>query len=350
MKGRTAKRWSGSHRHLTERTDMPTFDTPQPIEVVVELGVGDIHVAAADRHDTVVSVQPSNPAKPSDVAAAEQTRVELADGVLQVKASKGWKRYAFWGSGESIEVRIEVPAGSHLRGDVGIAALRTTGTLGDCRYKAGAGDITVAHVAGSAQIATGTGTIRVDRIGGPATIKNANGDVSVGEVVGDVEVRVANGKITVDRAHAAVTAKTANGDISLDEVASGVVVAQTARGKVDVGVRAGVAAWLDLHTGFGQVRNLLETTGRPEPSEETVEVRARTAFGDITVRRAGRGPTTADDELPAVTPASPSPMPTPPGSLPPSPGTGHGPEATAAAAGGMAPSNSLWSQPRSLHL
>jgi hypothetical protein len=108
-------------------------------------------------------------------------------------------------------------------------------------------------------------------------------------VVGDVEVRVANGKITVDRAHAAVTAKTANGDISLDEVASGVVVAQTARGKVDVGVRAGVAAWLDLHTGFGQVRNLLETTGRPEPSEETVEVRARTAFGDITIRRAAPG-------------------------------------------------------------
>jgi hypothetical protein len=329
---------------------MPTFDTPAPIEVIVELGVGDIRVAAGDRPDTVVSVQPSDPAKPSDVAAAEQTRVEFADGVLQVKASKGWKRYAFWGGGESIEVRIEVPTGSQLRGDVGIAELRATGTFGDFRYKAGAGDITIAHVAGSAHVATGTGTIRIERIDGATTVKNANGDVSVGEVVGDLEVKVANGTITVGRAHAAVTVKTANGDVHLDDVASGVVVAQTARGKVDVAVRAGVAAWLDLHTGFGHVRNLLETTGRPEPSEETVEVRARTGLGDITVRRANDGPTAAHEEVPAVPSASPSPIRSSSATPPPSPGSGQGPEAAAAAAGGMARTKSLWSQPRSLHL
>ncbi len=268
---------------------MPTFDTPQPISVNIDLGVGDIRVVAGDRADTLVDVQPSNPAKASDVTAAEQTRVELANGVLQIKAPKGWRRYSFRGGHESIEVRIELPTGSQLRGQAGVAGLRSSGTLGECRYRTGAGDISLEHVAGAVELTTGTGTVRIDGIGGPATIKNSNGDTWIGEVVGDVHVKAANGKIAVGQAHAAVTAKTANGDVDLGEVASGVVVAATACGKVHVAVRAGVAAWLDLHTGFGHVHNLLDTSDHPEPSEDTVEVRARSSFGDITVCRADIG-------------------------------------------------------------
>jgi len=57
-------------------------------------------------------------------------------------------------------------------------------------------------------------------------------------------------------------------------------------GRVDIGIRLGVAAWLDLDTKFGKVYNDLESTARPQPGEPTVEVRARTSFGDITIHRA----------------------------------------------------------------
>ena len=70
---------------------MPTFDTPQPISVTLDVGMGDIQVVASDRTDTVVDVRPSDPAKKSDVTAAEQTRVEYASGRLLVKAPKGWR-------------------------------------------------------------------------------------------------------------------------------------------------------------------------------------------------------------------------------------------------------------------
>jgi DUF4097 and DUF4098 domain-containing protein YvlB len=268
---------------------MPAFETPEPISVTVELGVGDLRIVTSDRADTVVEVEPSDPAKSSDVTAAEQTRVEYANGVLQIKAPKGWKRYSFRGGGESIDVQIELPTGSQLRGEAALAALRSTGPLGECRYKTGGGDINVEQVEGTAELTTAMGVVRVERIGGPATVKNGNGDTWIGEVVGDLQVNAANGKIVVEQAHAAVTAKTANGDIHLDEVARGVVVARTACGKVAVGVRSGVAAWLDLHTGFGHVHNLLDAGGRPGSSEDTVEVRARSSFGDITIRRADIG-------------------------------------------------------------
>jgi len=55
---------------------MSTFDTPRPILVDLELGVGDVRVSAGERTDTTVEVRPSDPAKQSDVDAAAQTRVE----------------------------------------------------------------------------------------------------------------------------------------------------------------------------------------------------------------------------------------------------------------------------------
>jgi DUF4097 and DUF4098 domain-containing protein YvlB len=100
-----------------------------------------------------------------------------------------------------------------------------------------------------------------------------------------VRVKAANGRITIDRARAAATVKTANGDLRLGEVERGAVLAESANGKIDVGIRDGVAAWLDLKTAFGNVQNDLQASDRPTPDEEAVDVHARTAYGDITIRR-----------------------------------------------------------------
>ena len=281
---------------------MPTFDTPEPISVTVEFGVGDLRIVASDRTDTMVEVRPSDPAKKADVTAAEQTRVEYAGGRLLIKAPKNWRQYTFRGGGESVDVQVELPAGSQLRGETGMAALRCRGRLGECRYKTGigdiqldqagavqlrtgVGDITVERAGGDTELTTGSGSLRIDGIDGTAVVKNSNGDTWIGRVTGDVRVNAANGRISVDQASGAVAAKSANGDVRLGEVAHGAVLAQTGFGKVEIGIRDGVAAWLDLNTRYGTVRNDLDTADRPGAGEEAVEVRARTAFGDITIHR-----------------------------------------------------------------
>jgi putative adhesin len=281
---------------------MPTFDTPEPISVTVELGVGDLRIVASDRTDTTVEVRPSDAAKKADVAAAEHTLVEYAGGRLLIKAPKSWRQYTFRGGGESIDVQIELPAGSHLRGETGVAALRCQGRLDECRYKTGAGDlqldqagavqlrtgigdITLEQADGDAEVTTGSGSVRIDRIDGPAVVKNSNGDTWIGEITGNLRVNAANGRISVDRACETVAAKSANGDVRLGEVGHGTVLAETALGKVEIGIRDGVAAWLDLNTRFGSVHNDLGPSERPGPGEDAVEVRARTSFGDITINR-----------------------------------------------------------------
>ena len=163
------------------------------------------------------------------------------------------------------------------------------------QLRTGVGDVTVDRAAGDAEVTTGSGAVRIDGIDGAAVVKNSNGDTWIGEVTGDLRVNAANGRISVDRAHATVAAKTANGDVRLGEVARGAVVAETALGKVEVGIRDGVAAWLDLNTRFGNVRNDLDAADRPGPGEDAVEVRARTSFGDITIRRSPPNDTGKDE-------------------------------------------------------
>ncbi len=49
---------------------------------------------------------------------------------------------------------------------------------------------------------------------------------------------------------------------------------ETASGGLEIGVREGTAAWIDATTKFGRVHNDLTPADRPEPSAETVQVRA----------------------------------------------------------------------------
>jgi DUF4097 and DUF4098 domain-containing protein YvlB len=281
---------------------MNRFATPDPIAVHLELVVGHARVEAADRIDTVVTVSPSRPERPGDVAAAEQTTVDLDHDVLTVKAPKGWRQWMPWSGDASIDVVIEVPSGSDLRGSAALATIRTSGRLGELRYKVSSGDlhvdeaaavdlttsagsISVQRATGRVEVRTSVGTVRIGTVDGVAVIKNTSGDTEIREVTGDVEVSSANGAIRVDRAGSAVRAKTANGDVTIGQVSRGAVTAQTARGDVEIGVRDGVAAWLDLHTGFGATSNQLDASGPPAAGEDSVEVRASTAFGDITIRR-----------------------------------------------------------------
>lgn len=283
---------------------MPTFDTPQPIRVTVELGAGDVRIVATDRADTNVEVNPTDPTSEPDVTAAKQTRVEYSSGRLLVKAPRpgGFKRYAFWQGGDSVDILIGLPAGSQLQGESATAAFHCSGRLGKCHLKTGtgeiqlaetgpvklttgAGDISLERATGDTELTAGSGAIWVGSIHGPATVKAANGDTRIGELTADLRISTANGAIVVDRAQAGVSAKTAKGDIQLGQLTRGAVTAQTGFGKVDLGVGQGVCAWLDLNTGHGTVRSELNASRPPEPGEETVEVHARSGFGDISVRR-----------------------------------------------------------------
>ncbi|MER5362596.1 DUF4097 family beta strand repeat-containing protein [Streptomyces sp. NPDC002785] len=278
---------------------MPSYETPEPITAVLEFEVGDVRITASKRQDTVVEVLPSNGADEADVRAVQQTKVTYANGTLTVK---GPKKRSLFGKSGSIDVTVDLPAGSHIRGTSPMGDYVCDGPLGECRVKTSLGDIRLAE-AGATNLRTDHGDIRVDRavgdaeihgsgrvdigeISGAATVKNGNGETMIGEITGDLKANAANGRITVGVAHASVEVKSANGAISVKQVARGVIDLHTAIGDVEIGIRESTAAWLDVNSKVGTVRNTLGATEGPSTSDETVEIHARTSVGDIVIRRA----------------------------------------------------------------
>ncbi|MFD7324851.1 DUF4097 domain-containing protein [Streptomyces sp. NPDC059875] len=296
---------------------MPTFETPEPISAVVELDAGTARITAGKRTDTVVEVLPRDGSNDKDVRAVQQTQVSCSGGRLSVKTPKN---RSVFGKPGAVEVTIELPAGSDVRGTTGLGHFYCEGRLGEAVLKTSLGDLQVEEAAG-ADLRTATGDIRLARstgdvavvgagrieigtVAGAATVKNsngatevgevtgglktnaANGDLSVGIAHGTVEAKNANGRIDIDVAHAGVDARSAMGAIRVGDVTRGRIELRTSVGDLEVGIHEGTAAWLDVNTKFGMVRNSLGSAAGPTESEETVEVHARTSTGDIIIRRA----------------------------------------------------------------
>jgi DUF4097 and DUF4098 domain-containing protein YvlB len=280
---------------------MPTFDTPEPISATIDVVFGDVRISAGDRRATVVDVRPSDTSNEEDLRAAERTRVEYANEQLVVKAPK-LRSWSPRSAGGSIDVTIELPAGSHVRGAGQLTDFRCDGRLGDCRIrtgvghiqldcadtarlKGGIGDISVDRATGDAEVTTASGDVRMRELDAGAVIKTSNGDTWVGVAGGDLRVKAANGSIAVDVAHAGVVAKCANGDVRVGEAVRGSVVLETRLGDLEIGIREGTPAWLDVRAAAGTVHNALDAAEAPEPSAEVVEVRARTSAGSVVIRR-----------------------------------------------------------------
>jgi DUF4097 and DUF4098 domain-containing protein YvlB len=227
---------------------MPTFDTPTPIQIRIDLSGGSVRLRASDRTDTVVSVRPGSERKTADVQAAEQTRVEYADGRLLITSPRR-ARLLFMGGMPSVDVEVLAPEGSGLEATLTAGDVDCEGRLGDVRIDDRYGDI------------------RIDRAAG-------------------LHARTSAGDITVERALASVAASTKYGQVSVHRAAGGSLDLATSYGTVEAGIQEGTPAWLDLESSSGKVRNLLTPSDAPDDSDEPLRIRARTSYGDIVVRRA----------------------------------------------------------------
>jgi DUF4097 and DUF4098 domain-containing protein YvlB len=221
---------------------MQKFATPAAISAVLDIPAGRIQVIAADRADTTVEVLPANAAKGRDVKAAEQTKIEFGDGVLRIKAPA--EKNQVLGASGSIEVTVQLPAGSRIETKAAAAEFRGVGRLGDIACEG-------AH-----------GAVKIDEAASVRVAAYA-GDVTVGRLTGAADI------------------STHKGGIHIAEATSGTVVLRTEMGDVTVGAAHGVSASLDAGTGYGRIHNALKNT---EGAAADLTIHATTDHGDITAR------------------------------------------------------------------
>ena len=145
-----------------EGLPMPTFDTPQP-----DIGHDRPRPRrrpdqAGDRATTVVDVRPSDPSNAGDVRAAEQTRVDYTAPQLLVRSPK-LRSWSPRSTGGSIDVTVELPAGSRIHGSGQLAnfdATARSATAGSRSASATSGSTASRRSSSRAAPATSTSTTR----------------------------------------------------------------------------------------------------------------------------------------------------------------------------------------------
>ncbi|MFC9752255.1 DUF4097 family beta strand repeat-containing protein [Streptomyces sp. NPDC056921] len=220
---------------------MQNFHTATPISAVLDIPAGRVQFIAADRTDTTVEVLPANASKSRDVKAAEQAEVAYADGVLRIGAPAAKNQY--FGPSGSIEVTVQLPAGSRVEVKSSCAEFRGVGRFGDVAFEGAQGAIKVDEAAG-VRVTTSGGDVSIGRLGGPAEISTGRGDIRIAEAV------------------------------------RGAVVLRTQMGDVSVGAAAGVSASLDAGTGYGRIHNALKNTD----GDAGLSIHATTDHGNIDAR------------------------------------------------------------------
>lgn len=221
---------------------MQNFATTAPIAAVLDIPAGSIRFIAADRNDATVEVLPADASKSRDVKAAERITVEYADGVLTVGAAPADNRVL--GNSGSVEVTIQLPAGSRVEAKTASAEIRGVGRLGDVTIEGAQGTVKLDETAG-ARLSLQAGDITVGRLGGPAEISVAKGDLTITEAL------------------------------------RGVLELNTQAGDITIGAARGVSATLDASTAYGRIRNALQNA---EGAAAGLSIRATTSYGDISAR------------------------------------------------------------------
>jgi hypothetical protein len=275
---------------------MTVFTTPDPITATLTIAGAHVRIAASERPDTVVRVEPVNSASKSDVKVAEQTEVAFAGGELTIKTNKPGAKNG------SVAITVELPAGSALVLETAWTDVDADGRLGACeldvasgrvtlahadalRGRLSSGEVEVGHVAGTGDLDGGTAGVRIGEAGGTLRYVGASGPVWIGRAHSDVDFTGSGGSFTVDRADGSVFAKAATCPIRIGRMTSGQADLTNAAGGIEVGIAAGTTASVDADSTKGAVRNSLPDNAGE--SADHVKIHARTRLGDIVIHRAG---------------------------------------------------------------
>jgi hypothetical protein len=237
------------------------FPTSDPVDLQVRVPAGDVTVRAAATQTATVTLESNRPGGKAE-RFLDATRVEFDQGALSIIAPD-----RFEGRGGSLDVTVEVPAGSSCLVHTASADVRCTGELSALDVHTASGDVSAERVNGVARVSTASGDVYVGGAAG-ADLESASGDVSIGQASGPVTVSTASGDVRIAGASGTRTeARSTSGDIS-------------------VAVPRGIGVYLDLSTLSGTAESELE------PAEETggadMTLTCRTLSGDVQVTRAAQ--------------------------------------------------------------
>lgn len=262
---------------------MYEFDRSEPVTLSLRAITGSVEIEAGHHETVQVEVMPLDD-NPAAQQTADNTRVVL-DGDTLIVAVPNPERWRLRRA-PALRITVRIPEGSSVTGESASATVRAAGLYRNVHVKLASADCHVADLLGDLRLGTASGDLSVGRVGGSAYLKSSSGQIRIGDVIGDVTVGAASGSIVIASAGGSVDAGSASGDITVGSLSRGKARLRTASGDIAVGIAPGTGVWLDLNTASGHSVTDLTSHGESAPNSTTLEVRVRTASGNIRIHRA----------------------------------------------------------------
>ncbi len=268
------------------------FESPRPVELVVELGNGSLRAEAVETTSTEVLVSGNRAGQASVQQTGDQVRVRGP------RPATG-----FFDRDDHVDVEVRLPLDSVVSVRSASAPVAVTGridggriktasgsvsieaTTGPTLVETGSGSVDVAEAADSLRVKSGSGDVSIGRAGSTVAVSAGSGDVHVGEGRSTVGVKTGSGDLRVGEARDDVSLHSGSGDLVVGTMHRGCLTARGASGSVDVGIPAGTPVWTDINTISGRIDSDLASVGEPGPGQDHVEVRATLLSGGVRLRQ-----------------------------------------------------------------
>lgn len=181
------------------------------------------------------------------------------------------------GSGLSAwaEVRLVIPAGTHVELNLGVGKVSLSNVNGSIAVQTASGDLAGNRTAGELSVETGSGDVTLTGHDGPLSIESGSGDITLGGIkTAELSLETGSGDVRVDGLTASkLSVESGSGDVTVSGAAVGTVEIDTGSGDIRLGLTVDIDD-LSVDTGSGDV----EVTA-PGSLGATVEI--ETSSGDI---------------------------------------------------------------------
>ena len=267
-----------SHRDDGDKAGPPAavdrkFTVTGPVRLELTNGSGDSHVEAGAAGQVLVHAEFREKSRlfqnghhRLDEMAANPP-ISQEGNLIRIGAS--FEHFA----GVEVNYTLTVPPDTQIHAMSGSGTIEVSGIKGPASFTTGSGTISATNIAGDVQATAGSGDVRLSSIQGQVQITAGSGDIQLAGIRGDVRAQTGSGDIKIANSQGSLEAGSGSGSITLGQVSSD-LRARTSSGEIAVEGNPPSNTYWEMHTSSGNVTLHV-------PASADFRLYARTSSGDI---------------------------------------------------------------------
>jgi hypothetical protein len=175
--------------------------------------------------------------------------------------------------GVTVNYTITVPPDTQIHGMTGSGSIEVNGIRGPASFMAGSGTIKAENISDDVQATAGSGNVELSQIHGQVQATAGSGDIKIFDTRGEIRAQAGSGDIRINRPGDSVEASSGSGSLRVDQVSNDLRL-RTSSGNITVDGNPQPNSYWEARSSSGSVTLHISGTAN-------FRLYARTSSGDI---------------------------------------------------------------------